>query len=125
MFFYVIFFSVAISTSWATYGVDVSQAVSEVDFHCLKSTLANLSNHCEMCRFLDVGNGFSFAVVRVYEELGRVDPNGAQTIKNAHAAGIEYVDGYIFPCHRCGNPGAQVCILSTPSTSSVNLLKLV
>jgi len=41
-------------------------------------------------------------------ETGRVDPSGAQTIKNAHAAGIEYVDGYIFPCHSCGNPGGQV-----------------
>jgi hypothetical protein len=55
-----------------------------------------------------IGNGYQFAVARVYEEVGHVDPNGAQTIKNAHAAGIQYVDGYIFPCLRCGNPAQQV-----------------
>ncbi len=38
MFVYVLLLSMVVSTTWATVGVDVSQAVSEVDFHCLKST---------------------------------------------------------------------------------------
>jgi hypothetical protein len=40
-----------------------------------------------------------FGIVRVYQSYGAVDPNGAQTIKNARSAGIPYVDGYIFPCY--------------------------
>jgi hypothetical protein len=97
-----------ISTTWATYGVDVSQAVSEADFHCLKSTFELFKSKTYVLHHFHIGNGYSFAVVRVYQEVGHVDPNGAQTIKNAHAAGIEYVDGYIFPCLRCGNPAEQV-----------------
>ena len=117
MLIYAVFFCALISTTHATYGVDVSQAVSEVDFHCLKSTSKNSSDHNVCFCFVLTGNGFSFAVVRVYEETGHTDPNGAQTIKNAHAAGIEYVDGYIFPCHRCGNPEAQVSIQTLCSIS--------
>ena len=56
----------------------------------------------------DLDNNYDFAVVRVYEEVGHVDPNGAQTIKNAWAGGMAHVDGYIFPCLRCGNPDQQV-----------------
>lgn len=59
-------------------------------------------------------NGFGdFAIIRVccrlktislltrsfleqaYRSLGNVDPNGANTIKNARAAGIPFVDAYI------------------------------
>lgn len=123
MLIYVVFFCAIISRTGATYGVDVSQAVSEVDFHCLKSTWTNsLNNNICLC-FVFTGNGFSFAIVRVYEEIGRTDPNGAQTIKNAHAAGIEYVDGYIFPCHRCGNPEAQVSIYLIPLILRRNLIE--
>ncbi len=55
-----------------------------------------------------IDNNYFFALVRVYEEVGHVDPNGAQTIKNAWAGGMAHVDGYIFPCLRCGNPAQQV-----------------
>jgi len=54
------------------------------------------------------GEGYEFAVVRVYQSTGQVDPNGIAMIANAHAAGIEYVDGYIFPCPKCGNPAKQI-----------------
>jgi hypothetical protein len=74
----------------ATLGVDVSQATSESAFRCLKS------------------DGYDFAVVRVYQSTGHHDPNGAQSIINARNAGIAYVDGYIFPCPKCGNPEGQV-----------------
>jgi len=66
--------------TWATKGVDVSAAVSQNTFNCIKSS----------------GVG-SFAIVRTYQSTGKVDPNGAQTIKNAHAAGIPNVDAYHFP----------------------------
>jgi len=55
-----------------------------------------------------IDNGYSFAVARVYMEVGEVDPNGAQTIINARAGGMSYVDGYIYPCLDCGNPAQQV-----------------
>lgn len=73
-----------------TLGVDVSQPTSTSSFQCLKNS------------------GYSFAVVRVYQSNGKVDPNGAQTIKNAWAGGMAHVDGYIFPCYSCGNPEAQM-----------------
>lgn len=52
--------------------------------------------------------GASFAIPRVYRSSGSVDPNGASNINNARAAGIKYVDGYIFPCYSCGNPAKQM-----------------
>merc|ERR1711871_198318 len=74
----------------ATIGVDVSQLTSSSAFSCLKQ------------------QGFDFAVARGYQSVGRVDPNAAASIKNARAAGIQYVDAYIFPCFKCGNPAGQV-----------------
>ena len=40
--------------------------------------------------------------------MGSVDPNAAATIANAKAAGIKYVDGYIFPCYSCGDGAGQI-----------------
>jgi GH25 family lysozyme M1 (1,4-beta-N-acetylmuramidase) len=76
--------------TFAVLGVDVSSEVTEASFKCLKS------------------DGYTFAVMRCYQSLGRVDPNCATTIKNAWAGGMEHVDAYIFPCHSCGNGGKQV-----------------
>ena len=40
---------------------------------------------------------------------GHVDSNAPQTIANAKAAGIEFVDVYMFPCPRCNkNASTQV-----------------
>lgn len=78
------------SSAFATYGVDVSQATSSSSFSCMKS------------------NGYSFAIVRVYQSSGHTDPNGPTTIANAWAGGMSHVDGYIFPCYSCGNPAGQV-----------------
>lgn len=44
----------------------------------------------------------------MYQSSGHTDPNGAASINDAHAAGIPYVDGYIFPCYSCGNPAQQM-----------------
>ncbi|PAV88674.1 hypothetical protein WR25_25770 [Diploscapter pachys] len=55
-------------------------------------------------------NGFSFYVARVWESIGDLDRTGIQNIKNAKAAGWQFVDGYIFPCHKagCASPEAQI-----------------
>ena len=75
-------------------GVDVSQSVSESQWKCLQSP---------------GGQGpVEFAIVRVYRSSGTLDPNGASSIIAAKAAGIKYVDGYIFPCVTCGDPEGQV-----------------
>jgi hypothetical protein len=68
-----------IALTRAATGVDVSQPTSETQFRCMKS------------------NGIDFAIPRVFEETGACDRGGAESIKNAHAAGIKYVDGYHFP----------------------------
>ena len=53
-------------------------------------------------------NGLTFAIVRVYQSNGVCDPNGPATITDAWSGGMNYVDGYIFPCYSCGNPAKQV-----------------
>eukprot|EP01129_Flabellula_baltica_P017318 TRINITY_DN9566_c0_g1_i1.p1 TRINITY_DN9566_c0_g1~~TRINITY_DN9566_c0_g1_i1.p1 ORF type:complete len:220 (-),score=52.09 TRINITY_DN9566_c0_g1_i1:17-655(-) len=74
----------------STYGVDVSQLVSQSQFECLR------------------GRGFNFAIPRGYQSGGRVDPNVVANIRNAKAAGMAHVDVYLFPCVKCGNPEGQV-----------------
>jgi len=64
----------------ATYGTDVSQLTSVDAFTCLKK------------------NGYSFTIVRAYQNGGHTDPNAVQSIKNAWAGGQSHVDAYIFPC---------------------------
>mmetsp|Transcript_4047 Transcript_4047/g.7797 ORF Transcript_4047/g.7797 Transcript_4047/m.7797 type:complete len:256 (-) Transcript_4047:212-979(-) len=77
-----------------TTGVDVSQAISVSEWNCLMSP---------------GGQGpVKFAIPRVYQSFGRVDEGGVGSIKAAHSAGVPNVDGYIFPCVGCGNPGGQV-----------------
>lgn len=78
------------------------------------------SMSCNSSAHLD--NNYLFAVVRVYEEVGRVDPNGAQTIKNAWAGGMAHVDGYMFPSLKLGNPAQQVFYLSFFDQSVINVL---
>uniref|UniRef100_A0A6B2LIR1 Lysozyme n=1 Tax=Arcella intermedia TaxID=1963864 RepID=A0A6B2LIR1_9EUKA len=78
-----------VSACFAVTGVDVSQAVSESAWKCLHGSK-------------------SFAVVRGYQSVGRVDPNAEANVRNAKAAGIPYVDVYLFPCVHCGDPAGQV-----------------
>lgn len=74
----------------STKGVDLSQPCSSSGFSCMKNS------------------GYSFAVVRVYQSNGKVDPNGAATISSAWSGGMSHVDGYIFPCFSCGDPAGQM-----------------
>eukprot|EP00755_Sulcionema_specki_P013276 Sspe_Gene.53598::Locus_29611_Transcript_2_4_Confidence_0.500_Length_1380::g.53598::m.53598 len=77
----------------ATVGVDVSTAVSESEWRCLRGS---------------GGQGaVEFAIVRAYRSSGTVDPNAAGTIKAAREAGVKYVDAYLFPCPKCSKSGAM------------------
>ncbi|KAE9546351.1 hypothetical protein FO519_010437, partial [Halicephalobus sp. NKZ332] len=90
--FFLVVFALTFSRTSAVIGWDGIQAVSESGFKCL-------SQH-----------GYQFFVARVWESTGAYDNTGIQNIKNARAAGWQYVDGYIFPCLRssCAHPKNQV-----------------
>jgi hypothetical protein len=64
------------STAWHGKGVDVSQPCG--NWPCLKQA------------------GYSFAVIRIFQETGKVDPNGVASIRAAAAAGLS-VDVYMYP----------------------------
>eukprot|EP00050_Salpingoeca_kvevrii_P010128 m.6746 g.6746 ORF g.6746 m.6746 type:complete len:310 (+) comp2649_c0_seq2:251-1180(+) len=74
----------------ATRGVDVSSAVYVDPWKCLKS------------------NGYSFAIIRCYESIGKPDSNCPHTIYNAWNGGMEHVDVYMFPDPGRGDPAGQV-----------------
>lgn len=94
-------------TADGIYGVDVSSYISESTFSCL------------------INNGFDFAIIRAYRSIckihllrflkimcnciapGSPDPNASGTIKNAQAAGMKYVDVYIFPSPKCSKSAAE------------------
>eukprot|EP00731_Ephydatia_muelleri_P036094 Em0201g2a len=102
------------SSANSTYGVDISSPISETTFSCL------------------IGDGFTFAIVRAYESSGSLvvysahfllpfsiyshnhtlhtgtpDKNAPATIANARAAGMKYVDVYLFPCPKCSKTASQ------------------
>jgi hypothetical protein len=64
----------------ATTGVDLSSLASTSSYSCMKS------------------NGMSFVIPRAWCSYGGADANGPTNVKNARAAGIAYVDIYMFPC---------------------------
>lgn len=72
-----------------TYGLDVSSLLYPPTFQCLKS------------------NGYTFVIVRAYRSVCAPDGNAIHTIANAHQAGIEYVDVYMFPSPTCSKSAAQ------------------
>ena len=72
--------ALCISTTLATKGVDYSTAQSLSTHQCWKN------------------NGISFAIPRAYMSYGAFDTNAIANVQNARAAGIPYVDIYMFPC---------------------------
>jgi hypothetical protein len=78
------------STAASTVGVDLSQLTSVSSLQCVHDY------------------GYDFVIARVYCSSGHPDSNGPTNINNAWSAGMSHVDGYIFPCYSCGNPGKQV-----------------
>jgi len=88
--YFALFSLILIPFLQADYGVDVSTLISVENWTCLKTS------------------SYTFAVVRIYRSVGKIDDNAVNTINNARTAGILNVDGYIFPCFKCGNPREQV-----------------
>ena len=77
------------TAAFATQGVDYSTLQSVATHQCWKN------------------NGMNFAIPRAYKSYGAFDSNGPANVANAHAAGIPYVDIYMFPC-RSKSADAQV-----------------
>jgi len=89
----------SLNTTYSALGVDISVAVTESNYACMKS------------------NGYSFAIPRAFRSTGSPDTNACANIKNAHTAGFTRADVYIFPCATCGTTGASQIL------SMVNSLK--
>ena len=69
-----------VGAALASKGVDYSTLQSVATHQCWKT------------------NGMSFAIPRAYCSFGGMDEHGRQNVANARAAGIPYVDIYMFPC---------------------------
>jgi hypothetical protein len=74
-------------------GVDISVAAATSDLACM------------------VKQGYNSIVVRCFRSIGSVDPNCASNVANAHAAGFDTVDIYMYPSFKNGNPYAQMSAL--------------
>jgi len=97
------------SSTWPAnyYGVDVSQYTSQSQFQCL------------------VGQNLVYAIIRCYQSVGHPDPNCAASVANAHAAGMQVVDAYFFPCPTCGAASTQVNqMLSYFNANSVSVKRM-
>ena len=81
--------ALCITSTLATRGVDYSTPQSVATHQCWKN------------------NGMNFAIPRAYKSYGAFDSNAIANVNNAHAAGIPYVDIYMFPC-RGKSASAQV-----------------
>jgi len=77
-----------------------------------------------------IGEGFTKAVIRGYEEAcgvgGEVDPNFVPSYNNARAAGFTNIDTYWFPCngvgHNCKSYATQISELAaTFRANSMNI----
>uniref|UniRef100_A0A1I7YMQ9 Glycosyl hydrolase family 25 n=1 Tax=Steinernema glaseri TaxID=37863 RepID=A0A1I7YMQ9_9BILA len=75
-----VLFLAVVHQGLGTTGFDAIQPMSVSTFKCLAY------------------NNMKFFIGRVWESVGNYDFTGIQNIKNARSAGIEYVDGYVFPC---------------------------
>jgi len=84
-----------------TFGVDVSSWVGESTWACMK------------------GKGYSFAIVREFQETCNVDPNGVHSVANAWAGGMAHVDVYLFPSYGCGISAATQMDRTIDSMGSI------
>jgi hypothetical protein len=82
------------SSSNCNQGVDVSSLLSLAQWECLKNA------------------GYNFVIPRAYCSFGGNDQHILDNLKNANAAGIQYVDVYMFPC-RSKDPKDQATQLVT------------
>ena len=87
---YLLVLFACVTVAYATLGVDVALPIPKSGFQCM------------------IGKNYTFAIVRAYRSNGKVDTNAASNIANAWAAGMSFVDIYMFPCPKCGNPAKQI-----------------
>ncbi|CAI5442494.1 unnamed protein product [Caenorhabditis angaria] len=89
-------FLVVSTVSSARHGYDFIQPITESTAACLKKA------------------GISFVIPRLFTNLGHIDETGINNVKHARAAGIEEVDGYLFPCigSKCPSAANQVKTVS-------------
>lgn len=80
------FFALLATSTYATVGVDLSTLASSSTYSCLKN------------------NGMNFAIPRAWCSYGAADANGPSQVINARAAGVPYVDIYMFPCRSHSGP---------------------
>lgn len=82
---------VDVSLTAGIYGADVSSAVSEQSWSCLKSQ-----------------HGVQFAVARAFTSSGHFDSACVSTVANARKAGLSPVDVYFFPAYHHLHANASV-----------------
>ena len=64
-------------------GFDMSGTTTTADLECMLAA------------------GYKNFIVRAWHSTGTFDTNAPAAIANAHAAGIPFVDVYMFPCSQC------------------------
>jgi len=74
----------------ARLGVDVSHLWKQESWDCIN------------------GKGYEFAIVRCFRSSDSVDPNCAESVKRAWAAGMKHVDLYMYPAPNRSDVAEQV-----------------
>lgn len=64
----------------ADFGPDWANNFQPSDLQCLKST------------------GLKFLIIRSWQKYGAMDVHAMESLRNANAAGFEFIDTYLFPC---------------------------
>ena len=64
----------------ADFGPDWANNFQPSDLQCLKST------------------GLKFLIIRSWQKYGALDVHAIESLRNANAAGFDWVDTYLFPC---------------------------
>jgi GH25 family lysozyme M1 (1,4-beta-N-acetylmuramidase) len=80
---------VAFSSTYGYAGVDLSVATTLDDWNCL------VNQH-----------NTTYAIIRAYRNVGALDTNSPNTLRNAYAAGVKDLGVYMFPCVQ-GSPYSQ------------------
>ena len=80
-----------LSVALCTFGIDFQNNITLSQFTCLKNEQEK-----------------DFVILRAYRSFGAVDPSINTNLAYAKQAGFKYIDIYMFPCFKCGNPKGQV-----------------
>jgi len=92
---------IAVPAAFCVLGFDISYyqgAVSQETFTCMKN------------------KGYDFAIIQAWIGGYNINKNYVQNWKNAKAAGIKYVDIYVFACNNCKNNNPATIVASIKAT---------